>query len=61
MTSLARINFSDGYPRLLLVDFGNNDVSMFKDEHGIVHLEYVDGKLMVQAQQKEVVVKGYIA
>jgi hypothetical protein len=59
--SLARIGFSDGFPRLFLIDFGNRDVSMFKDAHGIIHLEYVDGKLVIQDQPREVVINGEIS
>jgi hypothetical protein len=61
MISLARIGFSGGFPRLLLVDFGNRDVSMFKDKHGTIHLEYVNGELVIQDQPIEVVINGKIA
>jgi hypothetical protein len=50
MKALARIDACDGsyeFPGLLLVDFGDNDVSKHKDEHGIVHLEY-NGRLVIK-------------
>jgi hypothetical protein len=48
MKALARMAEQYDFQGLLLVDFGDNDVSMYKDEHGIVHLEYVNGKLIIQ-------------
>ena len=56
MKSLARIDAHHGdyvFSGLLLVDFGDNDVSMFKDVHGIIHLERVNGKLVIKHRQNE--------
>jgi hypothetical protein len=60
MKSLVRIDFGDGYSRLLFIEC-NGDASMFKDEHGIIHLKYVDGKLVIQDQPIEMVIKGEFA
>ena len=51
MRTLARIDLG-GYSPLLLVEF-NEDVSMFKDEHGIVHLEERNGKIVIEDQPGE--------
>jgi hypothetical protein len=60
MNALARIDFSDGYPRLLLVDFGGYDVSQFKDEAGIIHLENHEGKLVIVDPVNFIEIKGFI-
>jgi hypothetical protein len=61
MNALARIDLGDGYPRLLLVDFGGYDVSQFKDEAGIIHLEKNhEGKIVVVDPLKFIEISGNI-
>jgi hypothetical protein len=60
MKALARVDGGYRNSLLLLVEF-DRDVSMFKDEHDIIHLEYADGKLVIQDLPREIVVKGEFA
>jgi hypothetical protein len=60
MNALARIDFSDGHPRLLLVDFGDNDVNKYKDSAGIIRLKVSNRKIVIDNTSEEVIIKASV-